>query len=153
MNQVFTALSPADWAHTPTTKRPWGEYTVLFTDDKCKIKKITVNPGCRLSLQSHAKRNEHWRLISGHWKIEVHRYVTNLTPIDPVGTIVPRHDKPYFIESANFSQYWHHVSIWENDKHRVEAVGDKPLVFIEIQQGEHFNEADIVIYEDDLDAT
>ena len=106
--------------------RPWGEYLVL--DDSAadhKVKRITVLPGKRLSYQSHAKRGEHWFVVSGTAIVtldDVEHEVTAGTAIDiPLGT-----------------------------KHRVENRGDESLVFIEVQHGTYFGEDDIVRYEDDF---
>jgi len=135
-------LNPADWHLTPTEKRPWGEFTVLYEDDKCKIKKITVNPGCRLSLQSHARRREYWKLISGNWEVELYRFRVDSE----------KYHQPIIIKSSNIDEelgVCHNVFIYKNDKHRVKNVTNDPLVFIEIQQGEYFGEDDIIRYEDD----
>ncbi|MDY0052210.1 MAG: mannose-1-phosphate guanylyltransferase/mannose-6-phosphate isomerase, partial [Aliarcobacter sp.] len=48
-----------------TAYRPWGTYTVLEDTLGYKIKRIEVKPGCRLSLQKHFHRNEHWIVVSG----------------------------------------------------------------------------------------
>ncbi len=45
--------------------RPWGRYEVLSDDDSHKVKRITVEPGHRLSYQRHAKRAEHWFVVAG----------------------------------------------------------------------------------------
>ena len=106
--------------------RPWGEYLVL--DDSAadhKVKRITVSPGKRLSYQSHAKRGEHWFVVSGTAHVtldDVEHEVLAGTAIDiPLGT-----------------------------RHRVENRGVEPLVFIEVQHGTYFGEDDIVRYEDDF---
>jgi hypothetical protein len=44
--------------------RPWGVYYVMEDNLLYKVKKIIVEPGCRLSLQSHEKRSEHWTVVS-----------------------------------------------------------------------------------------
>ena len=50
--------------------RPWGEYLVLEDDAADhKVKRITVTPHKRLSYQSHAKRAEHWFVVSGTAKV------------------------------------------------------------------------------------
>lgn len=46
-------------------KRPWGEYQVLEDALTHKVKRITVNPGRRLSLQYHHHRAEVWTIVSG----------------------------------------------------------------------------------------
>ena len=45
--------------------RPWGSYTVLETEEKYKIKKLSIKPGQRISRQLHTKRSEHWVVIKG----------------------------------------------------------------------------------------
>jgi mannose-6-phosphate isomerase-like protein (cupin superfamily) len=107
-------------------ERPWGMYTVL--DDGApdhKVKRIVVRPGKRLSLQQHAKRSEHWFIVSGVGRVTVdavERAVTAGEAVDiPVGAA-----------------------------HRIENVGDADLTFIEVQRGEYFGEDDIVRLEDDF---
>ena len=46
-------------------ERPWGTYEVLTESDGYKVKRITVVPGGRLSLQSHQHRAEHWVVVTG----------------------------------------------------------------------------------------
>jgi Mannose-1-phosphate guanylyltransferase len=48
-----------------TVFRPWGSYTVLEEGPGYKVKRVTVNPGGRLSLQLHHRRSEHWVVITG----------------------------------------------------------------------------------------
>ncbi len=102
-------------------ERPWGKFFIIYEDEKCKIKKIIVNPKAKLSLQSHEKRDENWKLISGKWKVTYG--IIEITDIDSV-----------FIKRGV--------------KHRVENIGTGPLVFIEIQTGDSFSELDIIRYED-----
>ena len=47
-------------------ERPWGKFEILVDDSDCKVKKITVKPGERLSYQYHHKRNEVWTIVSGN---------------------------------------------------------------------------------------
>ena len=49
----------------PTEKRPWGKFEILVDSDNCKVKRITVYPGGRLSYQYHHKRSEVWTIVSG----------------------------------------------------------------------------------------
>ena len=46
-------------------QRPWGRYEVLSDEPDHKVKRITVIPGARLSLQRHRRRSEHWHVIRG----------------------------------------------------------------------------------------
>ena len=47
-------------------ERPWGTYEVLEDRKLYKLKEIVVNPGQRLSYQSHYKRTEVWTVVSGN---------------------------------------------------------------------------------------
>ena len=50
-------------------ERPWGNYSILFESEFCKVKIISVNPSQRLSYQFHEKRSEAWTIVSGTGKI------------------------------------------------------------------------------------
>ena len=52
-------------------KRPWGEFQVIDSGDGFQVKRITVLPGKRLSLQSHKFRKEHWVVSSGEAEVEI----------------------------------------------------------------------------------
>lgn len=106
--------------------RPWGFFEVLSGDKADhKVKRITVWPGKRLSLQFHLRRREHWVVVAGNAKVTVDATLVDLSPGDSI-------DIPF------------------KAPHRVENIGDTPLVFIEVQQGEYFGEDDIVRIEDDF---
>ena len=47
-----------------TVMRPWGTYTSIIQGNNFQVKRITVDPGQKLSLQYHNKRSEHWVLDS-----------------------------------------------------------------------------------------
>ena len=108
--------------HT-TVKRPWGAYTVLEEGPAFKIKRIEVNPGGRLSLQSHERRSEHWVVVAGIATVTKDGVVTTLlrnqSTFVPVGT-----------------------------KHRLENLGTEPLHIIEVQVGDYLGEDDIHRYDD-----
>ena len=108
-----------------TVQRPWGRYTVLEDAVTAyKIKRIEVDPGCSLSLQSHQHRSEHWVVVSGTATVTCH---------DQVKTV-----------ARNQSTY---IPIGE--KHRLANRGRIPLVLIEVQVGEYLEEDDIERFEDD----
>jgi mannose-6-phosphate isomerase len=104
--------------------RPWGTFVVLDDGPFAKVKRITVEPGQRLSYQLHHRRAEHWFVVAGIAHVTLDgqvREVSTGESVDiPVGTA-----------------------------HRVENQGDRPLVFVEVQQGDYFGEDDIVRLEDD----
>lgn len=118
--------------------RPWGCYEVLYSDDKCKIKRIVVSPGKRLSLQSHKNRDETWKIISGKGLVEV--IIRDFSP-NIIKLKIDMNDIEYFEDSSFY--------IKRNEKHRISNIGTEPLVFIETQTGDSFEEEDIVRYEDD----
>ncbi|MCL2761500.1 MAG: cupin domain-containing protein [Desulfuromonadales bacterium] len=107
-------------------ERPWGKYIVLDENNGYKIKRITVNPRQRLSLQKHHHRSEHWIVVSGTAK-------------------VTRDDAEEII-NVNESTF-----IPTGIKHRLENPGIIPLVIIEVQSGEYLGEDDIVRFHDDYE--
>ncbi len=109
-----------------TEHRPWGNYEILSEDrDDHKVKRITVLPGKRLSLQYHGKRREHWVIVSGRATATVGERMVELGPSEAI-------DIPC------------------GAKHRIENAGSQDLIFIEVQQGDYFGEDDIVRIEDDF---
>jgi mannose-6-phosphate isomerase len=104
-------------------QRPWGEFEILLDAENTKVKRITVNPGGKLSYQYHHKRSEHWIIIEGtaHITLEDHE----------------------IIKTSGSSIY-----LPVEAKHRVENKQDIPLVLIEVQVGNYFGEDDIVRIED-----
>lgn len=53
-----------DWK-APKTQRPWGYYRVLHDVPGMKVKELTVDPGCSLSMQRHRFRSEYWIVQEG----------------------------------------------------------------------------------------
>lgn len=106
-------------------ERPWGNYRVLRTEENCQVKMLVVNPGKRISLQSHKFRAEHWFIVSGQGTAELDGKEIEVGPGDAV-------DVPI------------------GSKHRISCVEANPLVFIEVQTGSSFAEEDIVRYDDDF---
>ena len=45
--------------------RPWGSFEHLLDEPYCKVKRIIVKPGQRLSYQYHHERTEHWVIVQG----------------------------------------------------------------------------------------
>jgi mannose-1-phosphate guanylyltransferase/mannose-6-phosphate isomerase len=103
--------------------RPWGSYDSVDSGPGFQVKRITVNPGSKLSLQKHAQRAEHWVVVSG---------VAKVTCDDRVFTL-----------NANESTF-----IPLGAKHRLENPGREPLHIIEVQSGQYLGEDDIVRFDD-----
>ena len=104
--------------------RPWGHYDVLYESEDCKVKRIVVYPGQRLSYQSHEKRSEQWVVVKG-----------TLT--------VVYEDKEYDLLSGDS------IHIGRGEKHRAWNKTEEVVQFIEVQTGTYFGEDDIIRYEDD----
>ena len=103
--------------------RPWGAYEVLGASGHYQVKRLTLKPGARISVQYHHHRSEHWVVISGVAKVRVgEQYMVlsqNQSTFIPVGVI-----------------------------HSLENPGDEILEVIEVQSGSYLGEDDIVRLED-----
>jgi cytidyltransferase-like protein len=64
----------------PKTQRPWGYYRVLHEVPGMKVKELTVNPGCSLSMQRHANRSEYWIVSKGVAQVEKNHAIQLLQP-------------------------------------------------------------------------
>lgn len=103
--------------------RPWGIYNSIDEGDRHLVKRITVKPGAKLSLQMHHHRAEHWVVVKGTAKItngdQVHLLTENESTYIPIGQV-----------------------------HCLENPGKIPLEIIEVQSGTYLSEDDIVRLED-----
>lgn len=104
--------------------RPWGSFFILEDSCAAKVKRLLVNPGQRLSLQSHKHRDEHWVIVRG---------VARVTLDDETKDLA----------------YGEHVFVKRGTRHRIACAGDEPVEIIEVQTGESFAEEDIIRYSDD----
>lgn len=103
--------------------RPWGVYDSVDNGERYQVKRITVKPGAKLSVQMHHHRAEHWVVVSGTAR------VTN-------------GEKTYLV-SENESTY-----IPIGQVHALENPGRIPLELIEVQSGSYLGEDDIVRLQD-----
>lgn len=103
--------------------RPWGSYQLIDAGQHYQVKHITVQPGHQLSLQKHARRAEHWVIVSG---------VAEVTKGDDVHVL-----------EENTSLY-----IPVDCVHRLRNPGPSPLHLIEVQTGEYLGEDDIIRLDD-----
>ncbi|MCA0044106.1 mannose-1-phosphate guanylyltransferase/mannose-6-phosphate isomerase [Celeribacter litoreus] len=103
--------------------RPWGWFERLVVGGRFQVKRIHVQPGAALSLQSHFHRSEHWIVVEGTARVtmddEVHIVSENQSVYIPLGAV-----------------------------HRLENPGKVPMVLIEVQTGSYIGEDDIIRYED-----
>ena len=105
--------------------RPWGYYEVLSDAKDHKVKRITVYPQKRLSLQRHKHRHEHWYIVQGEALATLNSDDLSLKPGD-------------------------HLNIPKQAIHRIHNIGKENVVFIEVQTGDYFGEDDIERLADDF---
>ena len=109
----------------PKTERPWGYYRVLHQDGaEIKVKELTVNPGCSLSMQRHQHRHEHWFVTEG---------TATINTLDADDNTVMKNFVMKNMQTYIGREEWHQLV---NKSHT-------PLKVIEIQFGEHCVEEDI----------
>ncbi len=103
--------------------RPWGKYDSIDNGSRYQVKRITVKPGAKLSVQMHHHRAEHWIVVSGTAKVtngdETILLTENESTYIPVGVV-----------------------------HALANPGKVPLELIEVQSGSYLGEDDIVRFED-----
>ncbi len=120
-------MSDMDLSHYHTgekAERPWGSWAVFNVYPRAILKQIRVNPGCRLSLQSHRHRDELWTVVQGTATVELDG---DVRVVSEGGVVtVPR-----------------------GSYHRLGNRTEDLLVVIEIQSGELLSEEDIERHEDD----
>ncbi len=104
--------------------RPWGSFEGIGFGSRYQVKRLTVNPGAKLSLQMHHHRAEHWIVVTGTAR-------------------VTREDEEFLL-TENQSAY-----IPLGATHRLENPGQVPLEIIEVQSGSYLGEDDIVRFDDD----
>jgi len=113
---------PEDQYHR-VVYRPWGHFDSIEQGERFKVKRITVTPGARLSVQMHHHRSEHWVVVSGTAKVTKGDVVQILT--------------------ENESVYIH-----VGEVHSLENPGVIPLELIEVQTGSYLGDDDIVRIDD-----
>lgn len=111
-------------AHSsPRCHRPWGWYETLALGPRFQVKRIMVEPGGQLSLQSHVHRAEHWVVVAG----------TARVTLDGTARLLPENESIYVAPGA---------------VHRLENPGKLALHLVEVQTGPYLGEDDITRYAD-----
>ncbi|MGN6584148.1 MAG: cupin domain-containing protein, partial [Rhizobiaceae bacterium] len=103
--------------------RPWGHYDSIDFGKRDQVKRITVKPGAKLSVQMHHHRAEHWVVVRGTAK--VYKGDQTLMLSEDQSTYIPL-----------------------GEIHALENPGKIPLELIEVQSGSYLGEDDIVRFED-----
>ncbi len=106
-------------------KRPWGSYEILTSGPGFQVKRISVDPGQRFSLQWHRHRDEHWVVARGTARVAVGERECTLGRGES-------------------------ITVARTVVHRIENISRiEPLEVIEVQTGDYLGEDDIVRVEDD----
>ena len=131
VKHIVDTLKLSERSHTKshaTEERPWGSFQSIDKGERFQVKRITVKPGQKLSLQMHHHRAEHWIVVSGTAKVtrgeEEFMVFENQSIYIPCGT-----------------------------KHRLENPGKIALELIEVQSGPYLGEDDIIRFGDDYGRT
>jgi mannose-1-phosphate guanylyltransferase / mannose-6-phosphate isomerase len=125
--EALKANAVAELTELPATvHRPWGTYATLKQEDGYQVKRISVSPGQKLSLQYHNKRAEHWVVTQGQAIVQVGEEEFETGPGE-----------------------YRYIPLGE--KHRLTNTGNDELVLIEVQIGSYLGEDDIVRISDMYD--
>ena len=123
ITELLKIQGRSEWRLSSEVYRPWGKYDCIDSGERYQVKRITVKPGAKLSLQMHHHRAEHWVVVSGTARVTIG-------------------DKT-FVLSENESTY-----IPIGVVHALENPGKVELELIEVQSGLYLGEDDIVRFED-----
>lgn len=123
ITKSLEALDRDELAINREVHRPWGKFDKIDSGECYQVKRITVNPGAKLSLQMHRHRAEHWVVVSG--------------------TAIVTKDNKTFLLSENESTY-----IPVGVIHSLENPGKVKLELIEVQSGKYLGEDDIIRLDD-----
>jgi mannose-1-phosphate guanylyltransferase / mannose-6-phosphate isomerase len=120
VKQAVELLKTKDIAQSeifPKDYRPWGWFESLTIGNRFQVKRIRVNPGASLSLQSHHHRSEHWVVVEGTAKITIDEKVELVS-----------HGESVYVPLGSV--------------HRMENPGKLPMTLIEVQIGNYLGEDD-----------
>ncbi len=121
--EKLKTLGRSEYVDHRKVYRPWGHYDSIDVGERHQVKRITVKPGAKLSVQKHHHRAEHWVVVRGTARV-----------LKGEETI---------LLSENQSTY-----IPLGEIHALENPGKIPLELIEVQSGSYLGEDDIVRFED-----
>ena len=123
ITELLKIQGRSEWRLSSEVYRPWGKYDSIDSADGYQVKRLTVNPGAKLSVQMHHHRSEHWVVVSGQARVHYGAEALDL--------------------KVNESTYH-----GKNVVHSLENPGVVPLELIEVQVGDYLGEDDIVRFED-----
>jgi len=121
--QKLKENSRSEWQLHREVYRPWGKYDSVDSGNNYQVKRLTVKPGAKLSVQMHYHRSEHWVVVAGNARV--------------------RYDSESHDLGVNESTYHGKEVV-----HTLENIGNIPLELIEVQVGSYLGEDDIVRFDD-----
>ena len=121
--EILKKQQRSEYIHHREVYRPWGKYDSMDQGERFQVKRITVKPNAKLSVQMHHHRAEHWVVVSGTAKVT----------IDNVEKLISENESVYIPIGA---------------VHALENPGKIPIELIEVQSGTYLGEDDIVRFED-----
>jgi mannose-6-phosphate isomerase len=124
MSRFVTKPIPATKPPVDQVQRPWGSFKQYAHNTECTVSLMTVQPGMRLSLQSHTGRGELWIVLDDGAQVQVGEQIRPCKPGD---------------------ELW----IPANEKHRLACVGPQPVRVLEVAFG-NWQQDDITRYADDF---
>lgn len=121
--EILKEKNRTEWNMPREVYRPWGKYDSIDLGSAFQVKRITVNPGAKLSVQMHHHRSEHWVVVAGQARVH--------------------YGSESFDLKVNESTYHGKEVV-----HALENQGEIPLELIEVQVGSYLGEDDIVRFSD-----
>ena len=114
--------------------RPWGRYDILFEDDNCKVKQITVNPNSKLSYQYHEKRKECWVVTKGQLTLVLNEAEKEFKDIVFLSY---EQSKNKDIAQKLGIKFWTTIVVYKGNDEVARIVGqtDKETIYSAIQKG------------------
>lgn len=123
ITENLKAKRRSEWVLGREVYRPWGKYDSIDAASGYQVKRLTVNPGAKLSVQMHYHRSEHWIVVAGQARVHYGEVSYDL--------------------NVNESTYHGKEVV-----HALENPGEVPLELIEVQVGDYLGEDDIVRFSD-----
>ena len=123
ITDILKTQTRSEWELNREVYRPWGKYDSIDSNHEYQVKKLTVNPGAKLSVQMHHHRSEHWVVVAGQARVH--------------------YGSESFDLKVNESTYHGKEVV-----HALENQGEIPLELIEVQVGSYLGEDDIVRFSD-----
>lgn len=109
----------------PTSYKPWGSVSSVLSGERFEVKRLSIAPGRKISLQKHFHRAEHWVVVKGTAEVtladETYLLMENESVYVPQGVI-----------------------------HRLANPGKIALEIIEVRTGSYISDEDTVRFDDDF---